>query len=308
MTFNRIAVVGASGPTGRALTEELLKRKARVRVVGRREQALKALFPAAEVEKRSGDALEAGSLAKALEGCDLVIDCIGLPAGQMAYHPVTARNIARYVRAAKARCLQVSSYWAYMPIRQLPVSETHPREGGPPWARLRRETEDVLREAGGAIVHLPDFFGPHVHTSTVQMALTEAVQGKRMRWIGPADVARDYVYVPDAMRVVAALLAHEKAYGEDWVVPGSGPVTANQLASMLGTLLGHEIRVQAAAPWMLRAVALFNRDVRALMQIVPDYVKPISFDGAKLDRLLGRMPRTPYEDALRETIASMRAR
>lgn len=307
MTFKRIAVVGATGPTGRALVAELLKRKCPVRAIARRADVLEAFFPEPGIEKRSGDALEFASLAAALQGCDAVVDCIGLPGERMADHPATARNIARFVKGSGARCMQVSSYWSFMPVRQLPVSERHPRAGGPPWARFRRETEDILRDAGGAIVHLPDFFGPRVHTSTLQLGVIDAVNGKPMNWIGPADVERDYVYVPDAMRVVAELLTREGAYGDDWVVPGSGPVSALQLAGILAKLLNREMRVRAAPPWLLRILGMFKKDLRGFMQVVPEYVKPISFDGSKLERLIGPMPRTTYEDALRATIASMRA-
>jgi nucleoside-diphosphate-sugar epimerase len=307
LTFKRIAVLGATGPTGRALASELQEREHTVRVVSRRADILNACFPGPGFEKKSGDAMEVASLAAALQGCDLVVDCIGLPGDRMADHPVTARSIAQVVQRFGARCIQVSSYWSFMPIKELPVSEQHPREGGPPWALLRRETEDILRDAGGAIVHLPDFFGPHVHTSTLQLGLIDAVKGKPMSWIGPADVARDYIYVPDAMRVVAELLTREAAYGVDWVVPGSGPVSAIQLARMLTRLLNREIRIRAAPPWLLRILSFFNKDIRGLMQVVPEYVKPISFDGAKLNRLLGHIARTKYEDALRATIASIHA-
>ena len=86
-TFKRIAVVGATGPTGRALASELVGRKCIVRVVSRRADVLKAYFPAPDFDKKSGDAMEFASLAAALEGCDLVIDCIGLPGDRMADHP-----------------------------------------------------------------------------------------------------------------------------------------------------------------------------------------------------------------------------
>jgi nucleoside-diphosphate-sugar epimerase len=302
----RIAIVGATGPTGRALADELHGRGHAVRVVSRRGGALHACFPQPAIEKTPADALDFDSLSRALEGCGVVVDCIGLPADRMAEHAATARNIARFIEDAGARCLQVSSYWAYMPIRELPLSERHPRDGGPPWARQRREAEDILRSAGAAIVHLPDFFGPHVHTSTVQLGLIAAANGKAMDWIGPAQVERDYIYVPDAMRVVAQLLTKEAAYGEDWVLPGSGPVSARRLAEILSGVLGRKVHVRAAPPWLLRLMSLFKADLRGFMQMMPEYVKPLSLDGSKLERLLGPAARTPYEDALRETLASIR--
>jgi len=303
----RIAIVGATGPTGRALAGELHARGRAVRAISRRAGALQACFPQEAIEKTPGDALERASLSKALDGCDVVVDCIGLPGDRMREHAATARNVARFVTEAGARCLQVSSYWAYMPIRELPISERHPRAGGPPWAQARREAEDILRGAGAAIVHLPDFFGPRVHTSTVQLAIQSALKGGPMDWIGPADVERDCIYVPDAMKVVAQLLTKEAAYGEDWILPGSGPVSARRLAEILSGVLHREIAVRAAPPWLLRLLSVFKRDLRGFMQIVPEYVKPLSFDGSKLERLLGPAPRTPYEEALRETVDAIRA-
>jgi nucleoside-diphosphate-sugar epimerase len=277
LIFQRIALVGATGPTGRALASELVVGKCAVRVVARRADVLKAQFPASQFEKQSGDAMEF-ALAAALRGCDLVIDCIGLPGERMADHPATARNIARFVKESGARSMQVSSYWSFMPIKELPVSERHPRQGGPPWARFRREAEDILRDAGGSIVHLPDFFGPHVHMSTLQLGIIDPINRKPMSWIGSADVKRDYIYVPDASRAGFWTRFRNSARRDSY------------------EFLNREVRIRPAPPWLTR-----------FLQVVPEYVKPISFDGAKLDRLLGRMARRPYEDALRATIASIQA-
>ncbi len=305
LSFEKVAILGATGPTGRTLATELRQRGGAVRTVARHMAGLEAAFPEAETEKVGGDALDLDSLRAAVDGCDCVVDCIGLPADRMEDHPKTARNIAAAIAGTGARCLQVSSYWCYVPIVALPVSEIHPREGGPPWAQLRREPEDILREAGAAIVHLPDFFGPHVHTSTLQTPLRDAVAGKPMNWIGGAEVERDYIYVPDAMRIVADLMTREGAYGEDWIVPGSGPISAARVATILSGILGRTVKIRTAGPLVLRVVSLFNRDLRGFMQLVPTYVKPIRFDGAKLEGLIGATVRTPYEHALAETVRSI---
>lgn len=305
VNFEKVAIVGATGPTGRFLATELRRRGTAVRVVSRRMDALEAAFPDTKLEKRVGDAVDPVALRAAIDGCDCVVDCIGLPGDRMDDHPRTARNIAAAVTQTGVRCLHVSSFWCYIPVASLPVSEEHPREGGPPWAQLRREAEDILRDAGAAIVHLPDFFGPHVQTGTLQQALRDAANGRAMTWIGGAEVERDYIYVPDAMRIVADLLAREEAYGEDWVVPGSGPISATRVVEILTHILGRPQRIRTAGPFLLRVVSLFNRDLRGFMQMVSTYLQPIRYDGAKLERLLGAKPRTGYEDALAETVRAV---
>jgi len=302
LKFEKVAIVGATGPTGRTLAAELRRRGVPVRVISRSMHGLTGAFPEPAFEKTVGDALDPTALRAAVAGCDCIVDCIGLPGDRMADHPRVAHNIASAVARASARCLQVSSYWCYIPIVSLPVSEDHPRTGGPPWARLRGEAEDILRDAGTAIVHLPDFFGPHVHFSTLQMPLYDAAAGKPMNWIGGVDIERDYAYVPDAMRDVADLMHHTQAYGKDWVVPGSGPVSARYVSEILSGILGHSVKIRSAGPFVLRLVSLFNHDLRGFLQMVPTYVKPIRYDGTRLDGLIGPTKRTSYGEALAETV------
>jgi nucleoside-diphosphate-sugar epimerase len=203
--------------------------------------------------------------------------------------------------------VQVSSYWAYLPLQRLPLDESHPREGGPEWARLRREAEDVLLAAGAAVLHLPDFFGPQVHTSSLQQALGQALAGKPMDFLGSRDTERDYVYVPDAMRMALALSERDEAFGQRWIVPGSGAISASALADLCADLLGHDVKVRAAKPWMLRLLALLDADLRAFLPMAPQYAQPIRYDAAKLARLLGELRPTPYREALAATFAWLRA-
>jgi nucleoside-diphosphate-sugar epimerase len=201
----------------------------------------------------------------------------------------------------------VSSFWAYLPISQLPVNEEHPRRGGVDLVHWRREAEDILQDAGAAIINLPDFYGPHVHSSALQQPLQEAVEGKPMHWIGSAKTAREYVFVPDAMRTVAQLATRPEAYGERWIVPGAGPLTANDTAEIASNHLGRKVKVRAAGPVMLRIASLLVKPLRPFMPMVPYYVQPIAFDGSKLEALLGEQPVTPYTEGIGVTLDWLRS-
>jgi nucleoside-diphosphate-sugar epimerase len=296
------AIVGATGPTGFHLIAELRKTGVNVRAVARGMDKLARLFPDAAIEKRSADVLDAAATLRALEGCDLVYDCIGLPGDQMHLHPVTARNIAAALKRTKARCVQVSSYWAYYPQVRPVMDESHPRADGPPWVRWRREAEDILLDADAAILHLPDFYGPQVHVSTLQNALVEATQGKTVNWLGQADTQREYIYVPDAMRIAAAIGARPQAAGGHWCLPGSGPLTGRQVAEIAGRTLGRPVKLRAAGMAMLRLVGLFKKDLRDFLQIAPNYMKPVRYDASKLAGLVGPPAMTGYETGIAETL------
>jgi nucleoside-diphosphate-sugar epimerase len=304
--FVQIAVVGASGPTGFFLCEEFKKRGSRVRAVARSRDALDRVFAGRGIDTVSADALNPETVDRAVAGCDLVVDCIGLPADRMADHPRTARNLADAARKAGARCLQISSYWAYLPIVQRPVTERHPRRDGVEYVRHRREAEDILQAAGAAVVNLPDFYGPRVHSSTLQQALLDAVAGKPMSWIGRRDTPREYVYVPDAARTIAALARNHDAYGQRWIVPGAGPLTATETAEMVRAVLGERVKLRTAGLRTLRLLGLFLKPLREFLPMVPYYVEPISFDGTKLAGLIGEQQTTPYSDGIRATLDWLR--
>ncbi len=301
--MTKVAIIGATGPTGIHLAAELRKTAAVVRVVARGMDKLTRLFPDATVDKWPADIRDADATLRAIEGCDLVYDCIGLPGDQMHLHPVTARNIARALRHTKARCVQVSSYWAYYPQVRAEMDESHPRSGGPPWARYRREAEDILCEASAAILHLPDFYGPNVHVSTLQNALNEAAFGKTVNWLGKTDVQREYIYVPDAARIAAAIGARAEAFGAHWCLPGSGPLSGRLAADLAERHLGRPVKLRSAGMTTLRIVSLFKKDLRGLLQVAPNYMKPVRYDARKLQGLLGALQMTSYEAGIGQTLA-----
>ncbi len=302
LAIAKAAIVGATGATGIHLAAELAEAGIGVRVIARRAEALARLFPSAAIEKAPADALDARAIAQAVAGCDLVIDCIGLPAREIKNHAPAAQNIAVAVMGTGARLVHVSSFWAYLPVRRLPLDEAHPREGGNAYIEARRAAESVLEGAGAAVVNLPDFFGPHVETSALQQPLADAAKGRAMNWLGPKTVAREYIYVPDAMRLVVALARRSEAYGERWVFPGSGPLTGREAAAIAARHLGRPVKLRTAGTVLMRLVSLVNRGAREFLPMLPHYLQPIRYDAAKLARLLGPLHTTSYDKAIPATL------
>jgi len=302
LTIERAAIVGATGATGIYLAPALQAAGTAVRVVSRSAEKLAAAFPDPAVEKRAADASDADALAAAVEGADLVVDCIGLPGDRMALHEVTARNIVRAAAGSGARLMHVSSCWAYLPQQRDVIDEDHPRAGGGTFIKARRAAEEVMLGAGAAVLNLPDFYGPHVAIGTFTEALRAVAKGKPMMWLGPTDIAREYIYVPDAMAAAARVALAPGAYGHRWVVPGAGPVTAREIADHVAAHLGHRVRLVSAGPAMLRLVSLFNSELRSFMQMVPEYLKPVRYDGTRLKALIGDVPATPYGAGIAATL------
>jgi nucleoside-diphosphate-sugar epimerase len=297
----KAVILGASGPTGIHLAPRLLSLGHDVRVVSRSAEHLEIAFADLDVERLAVDLRDPAATAEAVADCDLVFLCVGLPMSQIHLHPLIARNVATAADRA-VRIVHVSSYWSYLPLRGDLLSETHPREGGGLPIRARREAEDILVEAGAAIVHLPDFYGPHVHVGTLQGSLTEAVERRPMQWLGKRDIPREYLFVPDAMDKVTALMAHEETFGQRWVLSGPGPITFEEITGIVERALGREVRVRALGPTLLRLLSPFHPELRAIRPLLPSYLKPLRFDERKLRALIGEHPVTPYAQAVAQTL------
>ncbi|HEX7080645.1 MAG TPA: NAD(P)H-binding protein [Gammaproteobacteria bacterium] len=309
MPFAKAVILGATGPVGIDIADELRKRGVAVRAVSRNMGHLEALFPGLSAERVAADLLKPDDTKRAVDGCDVVFHCVGFGGDAMQHHRTAAENLAAALAGNRPpRCVHVSSYWAFLPLVGNPLNEDHPRQGGPPWVRHRRAAEDILREAGAAIVNLPDFYGPHVHTSTLQQPLAEAAQGKTMHWIGALDVEREYAFVPDAARTIVSLAERDEAYGEHWLIPTAGPLNGRRAAEIVNEILVSKIKVRGLGKTSLRVLGWFNAPLRGMMQIIPEYVKPIRYETLKITNLLGPQPVTPYEDGIRQTLDWLRSR
>ena len=75
----KIAVIGATGPTGLHLVTELRKTVATVRVIARGMDKLVQLFPDAAVEKWEADIRDPNATLLAVEGCDIVYTASACP-------------------------------------------------------------------------------------------------------------------------------------------------------------------------------------------------------------------------------------
>jgi NAD(P)H-binding len=103
LDVRKAAILGATGPTGRHLARELAARGIAVRV----EERLAQAFAGTPAETMAADVLDPEATQRAVDGCDLVADCIGLPIDQIADHVPTARNVAGAVRRTGARGIHV---------------------------------------------------------------------------------------------------------------------------------------------------------------------------------------------------------
>lgn len=299
-----VAVLGATGPTGRAITRALLDDGASVRVVSRRESNLIAAFGETSAERFEADIENSEDCRRAIEGCDTVFNCVGFPLPQFEKHVSTARVIASAAKDAGARVVLLTGYWFQAP-HDGPISRDTPPKPTNPKSAMRLEQETIIREGGGLSVVLPDFHGPHAH-GVLNDALRAIAKGERVLWPGNTEHPRDFIYVPDIAEPVIRLARHEEAFGRRWVLAGSGAMTPASLLKEAARMMDQPLKLKMITPFMMRLASMFRPDVRQFADVYPIYNAPAVFDDGATRALIGEWPVTSHHDALERTIAWMR--
>lgn len=92
----KIAIIGATGGTGRKVMERALELGHEVVAVARRPEVI---TPAGRLIIRQGDVFDALGMAKAIADTDAVISCIGPPSN---FSPGTAKKGLLNIMAAKS--------------------------------------------------------------------------------------------------------------------------------------------------------------------------------------------------------------
>jgi nucleoside-diphosphate-sugar epimerase len=312
--MDKVALFGASGVVGQSVAKSLQARGRAYRVVGRSQASLQKEFgadPLAEVATWNPE--EPDSIRAAARGIHTLIYMVGVNYWQFQLHPqLMRRTLDAAIAEGVQQVLLIGTVYPYGLPRTTPVTEDHPREPHTFKGRMRKEQEDLLlaeHAAGrirGTILRLPDFYGPGVDKSFLHSVFLAAAAGKRAQMIGPIDTPHEFVYVPDVGPVVTALMDEPRAYGRWWNLGGAGVATQRELATEIFSQAGHTPRLMPAGKGMLRLIGLFNPFVRELVEMHYLLTQPVIMDDSALRGLLGTVPKTPYSEGIRQTLAALR--
>ena len=308
-----VALIGASGNLGKSLSTALRAKVTPYRVIGRSETALRATFgsnPFVTFATWNPDAHE--SIRQALSGIDVAIYMVGVNYWQFELHPQLMRNtLDGAIAAGVKKLLLIGTVYPYGKPKTERVSEDHPREPHTFKGRMRKEQEDIVLAAHDtgkiqtAILKLPDFYGPGVDKSFLWSAFQAAKTGKRAQLIGPIDKPHEFVYIPDAGATIVRLIAEPGAWGKTWNLGGAGVTSTRAMVEEIFTQAGRKPKYMIAGKTMLRIFGLFNPMVRELVEMHYLQTSPVILDDTRLRSLLGELPKTPYKEGIRQTLASI---
>jgi nucleoside-diphosphate-sugar epimerase len=308
-----VAIVGATGVIGETLAAALSAAGRPYRAIARSSESLEAAFGAdPQAERRTWNPADPASVKAALEGAESAVYAVGVDYTKFAEHPVLMQAaIDGAIAAGVERMFLIAPVYSYGRPRATPVTEDHPREPDTFKGQMRERQEDLLMAADaggklrGCILRLPDFYGPRVTKGYMSDVFRAAAQGGTAQLVGPVDRPHEYIFTPDVPPVILKMLDDPRFYGRAWNLGAVGTITPREFADRVFAIAGRKPRLFIAGPTMVRMVGIFNPLMREVAEMQYLFETPVILDDSALRDALGGLTKTPYDEGIKVTLASM---
>ena len=307
----RALVLGVTGGAGYEIARALIRRGWQVRAMARTPGP--ARLPQAEWV--AGDALNAGDVAAAAMGADVIVHGVN-PPGYKDWAKLVLPMLENTVAAARisgARIFLPGTIYNYGRDALPLLTEDAPQKPHTRKGRLRVQMEQRLEAAAqegvrSLILRAGDFFGPSAGNSWFSQGMvTPGKPVTKITYPGKRDAGHAWAYLPDYGETAGALLDREAelAAFERFHFRGHYFARGVEIAEAVRAANGGQGKI-AGMPWpALILLSPFVRLFRELAEMRYLWEETAELDNAKLISFLGHEPHTDIKEALSWTLAAM---
>ena len=254
-----ILVAGGTGFLGAAIVRELARRGAEpIAVMSHRPDAVRNRFPGLNVSVRAGDARDAASLRRAVEGVETVISSMQFPNFPVenprkgyTFEEIDARGNERLVTTAKEAGARTYVYLSG--VGAAPDAAKH-------WFRAKWQAEQAIKASGlrYTIIRPSWVYGPEDNAMNRYVAFARKLPFVPV--IGNGQQRLQPVFVDDVARCVADSLTLEAAANQVFEIGGPDVMTMNDIVRTMLRVMGKKQRVLNSPVFLPRlAAALMAR-------------------------------------------------
>lgn len=322
-------VTGASGFIGGHVAEELVRRGTPVRALVRTTSDT-SLLERLGVELATGDLVDAGSVARAMDGCRYVVHC-----GAMVSDWATVGEIERVNVEGTRNVLEASAAASVQRLVHLSTTDVYGYPGSPPvdesysatrfrnwYAQTKRAAEAEVRRMQPAqevvILRPATVYGPR--SVEVVGEIARALRGKNMLLIDRGRAVAGLCYVGNLVDAALLALEHTAAPGQAFNITDGLDVTWKEFTNGLAEGLGCPPARWSMPYWMANVIGVsLEQGYRFLRRTVRLTTSPLlsrqavqvmgvdqSFSNRRAREVLGWEPRVDYASGLEATVAWLR--
>jgi nucleoside-diphosphate-sugar epimerase len=305
MNKDEMHVIFGTGPLGQAVMHELVRRGKCTQMVNRSGKRPAGVPQTVQVT--AADAYDPKAVEQVTRGAAVVYQC-----AQPEYtewpekFPPLLKSIIAGVSGSEAKLVMGDNLYMYGAVDG-PIHEGLPYNAKGPKGLVRARIADELMEAHHSgrlrvtIGRGSDFFGPAVLGSMVGETVFGALaKGKTANVMGNIDLPHTYTFIDDFGKALVVLGEHEEALGQAWHIPNAKPVTTRQFVQMAAEAFGVRPKMMTAGPLMMRVIGLFVPEIREMIELEYEVMKPYIVDDSKYKKAFGDHSK-PLNEAIGQT-------
>ena len=302
-------IVFGTGPIGRAVMNELVKRGESVRMVNRSGKMDEV---PAGVEVVAADLFDQAKVKEVTRGAKVVYQ-----ASQPNYNewvtkfPALQKSIMDGLTNSDAKLVVVENLYMYGESDGKPLTEDTPHNAHTKKGKVRSEMSKAAFEAHHTgklkvtAARGSDFFGPWgLPTAAMgERTFYPMLNGKAAGLVGDMDAPHTHTFINDFGKALVVLGERPEADGQAWHVPNDNPrVSQREMAKMIAEEMGIPLKASAMGKTMMTIGGLFIPEAKEMVEMMYEFEKPFIVDSSKFETTFG-MKATPMREAIKETVA-----
>ncbi|TGM58242.1 SDR family NAD(P)-dependent oxidoreductase [Leptospira vanthielii] len=314
--MEKVLVLGATGGTGKALVQELLTRGIGTIAFGRNQGALESLANELgnpeKLELALGDVFQWESVREAAKTADIIFQTANVPYHEMADKSLLlAESVMKAAQANFQKIVFVDGIYVYGPNPGYVVEESYLRKPNSKKGKIRIEMEKLIfssswLQSKPLIVRLPDYYGPTSKNAYLNPTLEGLAFGKPSLFIGETGVKREYIYLPDAAKMIVNVASKESSYRRNWNLPGQ-TISGKEILKIAKQITGKKTFLIPIGKKTLMIAGIFDSFLREVVEMMYLTKDPLVLSGVQYEREIGTIPQTPFEKGLKETFDFIRS-
>jgi nucleoside-diphosphate-sugar epimerase len=314
-------VIFGTGPLGRSVMQELLRRGETVLMVNRSGQFDNA---PKQVTVMAAGANQLAALKAAARGATTVYNCAVPAYTSQAWEQLLLplwNNIMAVAAHNQAKLVIGDNLYSYDNVTG-PIHEGLPYQSPARKGRARiAAVESMLKAHASGQVEVTfgrasNFFGPHASSQSHlgQSVFPRLLAGKPVQIIGSVDLPHTVSFIEDFGRALVVLANQPSAFGKAWHIPNA-PTTTRRLilerAAVLAqerastaraaVLAGKPLKIQALSRPLVRLLGVFIPPLREMPEMMYQTERPYLVDSSAFVKAFGDL-HTPIDVALQKTL------
>ena len=303
-------VLGATGSIGYAFTKTLLENKIPTSVLVRDKQKAIKLFGKTDLlEIIEGDVMDQELLKEISKDKKFIFHGINYPYNKWEENmEKVTQNVIEAATKSKATIIFPGNIYEFGNLKQI-TEEMIPKPSTKKGI-IRLRLFDLLRASAEAdkckviFIRLPDFYGPNVTNGLIKPVFGNAAKKKAINWLINADIPHQFVYTPDAARLMYLLCQRNNLpVFTNYNYGGHVFPSVKDLAKQISQLTGGPDKVNVIPKWIMNIMSFFMPVIKELKENYYMFENNVEINDKKVRSDFPDFVETPLEDAIKQTIA-----